>query len=591
MGSSESTPSVCYTDNSNEINKSLAEIRSQINNLNTDLKLYQLQIDSHVDSMTSNFELVRKKFVHFDENFKSIQNEFESSFEMVNKGIKMLTNNIGEMAKLQICFEKNNNREHWEIFQNDWKENIERIVFQEFQKLKNMKFELELDLYKQISSYLLIKDKFNDKLKLYQERKLCHNVEEINNKLKWFITKTIESGTPKIEDLVQLNDNKLNLELQQLEKEIKFPPELDSSLMIMHMMTDRFEEIVKIELKLKKSLNQLTKNFANPNLLNPLNNIIVPQSDFAKKLYNSGIRGISQIKFSSQDTLLIANGYAYVPEYKYKDLIKKFIEGCESEKLLLCWELEEIEWLSRYLYLKSELKSLSCMINFMKNPNSIYQLNDEIIFNPTLIGQFGLKLWKALNPTDKLDMSGESNPIILYEIFMSHNLICLDQIDKMFLEKCGYFVPNQIAINNIKKIMLDVDKTCGLNAFNSQIQEIDNNDINNFVIYVVTQYIKNKKFKFEFEFNKNSGEIFFNEIVKKLLEGYNKIIWNEYKTNKSIYVPIQNNVVDLICKSEITTFDPNIVNPIFKSYSSKELKFFIAFCFVKIYNFYWNKLD
>ena len=133
MGGSNSTPttSYSYTDNSSQINQSLTQIRSQINELNSDLDKFKVSIDTHVDT-------VQQKFIHFDHKVLQIQNEFQESFNFVNHGIQMIGNNIDSMSLYQIDYESNNNKEHWEIQQNEWKENFERNVYQQFQKLKNL---------------------------------------------------------------------------------------------------------------------------------------------------------------------------------------------------------------------------------------------------------------------------------------------------------------------------------------------------------------------------------------------------------------------------------------------------------------------
>ena len=84
MGGSNSTPttSYSYTDNSSQINQSLTQIRSQINELNSDLDKFKVSIDTHVDT-------VQQKFIHFDHKVLQIQNEFQESFNFVNHGITM----------------------------------------------------------------------------------------------------------------------------------------------------------------------------------------------------------------------------------------------------------------------------------------------------------------------------------------------------------------------------------------------------------------------------------------------------------------------------------------------------------------------
>lgn len=592
MGSGESTPSVHYTDNSSQINQSLDSIRSQINNLNNDLKLYQSQVDSHVNTVTSNFDLVQQKFVCFDENFRLIQTEFEESFKIVHNGIKILNNDIDQMAKLQISFEQNNSREHWEIFQNDWKESFRQHVVENFQKLQNMKFALELDLHKQIGSYLLIKTKFNDKLKLYQETKSRYQIEMIDNKLKWFIKRTLESGVPTIRDMREFetigetNSNLRNI-LTKLESEIQFPPELDPTVEQMYLMTNKFEEILQTELNLKQNINEMMSNYSNSNLLNPLDNIIVTPSDFAKKLYVSGVNSVEQIAIAFQNTLLVKNGYAYVPDYKYKDLIKKFVKGCEEANLLLNWKLEKIEWLSQYLYSKSTLKSLSDMIEHMKHSTSIYQLNDDILQNKEFVANFGLELWKGLNEKHKLDLSNESNPLILYNVFVFNKITLLD---KKSIELSKYLVPSDFAIENINKIIFNLDNQTGLNIFTQNDIECDQNSLVN---HVVAEYIKKSRleenFKLKLDFTNVTSETFFNEIVIGLLNSYNKIIWDRYVLSENIYVNLSHDLINLICSSDITKFDHLVVDSCWKQNSTKKLKLFVGFCFQQIYNFYWNK--
>ena len=630
MGSGKSKPSVHITDNSAQINHSIGLIKSQIDNLNKDLQTYQTQIDSHID-------LVQKKFVCFDHNFKLIQNEFENSFGIVNQGIHMLTDGIGEMSRFQIGYEQFNSREHWEIFQNDWKENLERNIFQELQRLKNMKFELELDLHKKVGLYLLVKDRFNEQVKLYESKKNKYQMELLETKFNWFIQKTIQNNiSNKIEseqsiivvqktiqpsfpqpvDLVELgqlsNSAKLE-ELSQLESLIQYPPELDAGIEELYMMTERFEEIAKVELKLKESVKQMITNFSNPSLKNPLDDLDISPIEFATKLYNSGIKAVSQIIFASQTILLVSNGYAYVPEYKYPDLRKKFISGSEQANLVLDWELENIEWVSQYLYSKiqTKSKSISRMIGYMSNQESIYQLEMNVKSDPKLVGKIGLGLWKGLKCNYPLDLSEETKPIILYNIFVSRDIESPDQITSQLIKSCGYGIPSEFAIRNLRKIIYLVDQNNlhGLKLFKTifenfsdifetqtqtQTQTQIQTQTNNLVNWIVSKYIEKKhsdnKFKFKFAIlDKKSAEIFFSEVVIKLLEGYEKIIWNQYTDSEGIDIGINSDkLIDLIYCPEITQFESSIVNPVWKFNSIGDLKIFIGFVFTQVYEFYWQ---
>ena len=68
MGGSNSRPrqTTSYSDNSSQINQSLSQIKTQINELNSDLDKFKVSIDNHVDT-------VQQKFIHFDNKVLQIQ--------------------------------------------------------------------------------------------------------------------------------------------------------------------------------------------------------------------------------------------------------------------------------------------------------------------------------------------------------------------------------------------------------------------------------------------------------------------------------------------------------------------------------------
>jgi hypothetical protein len=114
------------------------------------------------------------------------------------------------------------------------------------------------------------------------------------------------------------------------------------------------------------------------------------------------------------------------------------------------------------------------------------------------------------------------------------------------------------------------------------------------VNWIVSKYIEKKhsdnKFKFKFAIlDKKSAEIFFSEVVIKLLEGYEKIIWNQYADSEGIDIGINSDkLIDLIYCPEITQFESSIVNPVWKFNSIGDLKIFIGFVFTQVYEFYWQ---
>ena len=599
MGSSGSKPQVHYTDNSGQINQSINNIRAQISELNSDLTKYQEQVNTHIEVVQNNFKI-------FDSKVKLIQNEFERSFDYLNCGIKMIGCGINQMAQLQISYEKSNDLIHWEIFQNDWKENLERNIFQEFQRLKNMKFELELDLHKKVGTYLLIKDRFNDKIKIYEQKKNTYQIQIIQTQVSWLLTNhnSKSSELVQIPQISQSNYVEEELELKSLETDIRYPPELDNGVEQMYMMTERFEEIARVEDNLIKSISLMRENFTNPNLLNPLDVNVVKPVDFATKLYNSGINCVKQIQIPNQSSILISNGYAYVPEYKYKDLRKKFILGSEQANLKLDWESEDIGFVSTYLYSKISNKSVSNMIGLLKQTDSIYRLGEKQITDSKFIGKLGFEFHKALDRTNKISLEYETNPLILYNIFVGTDTKNINQITKELIVSYGYLEPSDYAISNLQNLLIQIDKheIYGAKLLESirseQIEPIITNgeklDHDQLVKYVVSAFLNKKKTDkhFTFEFDKLDGLVvqsFFTEIVSKLLGGYIGMIKDKLINTSYTDIEFSTKELNQINLCVGIDFDLDIVGPIFKFNKITDVKVFIGFVFFNLYNFYWNK--
>jgi hypothetical protein len=342
----------------------------------------------------------------------------------------------------------------------------------------------------------------------------------------------------------------------------------------------------------------------------------VSPREFATKLYNSGINTLSQIVFSSQTKLLVSNGYAYVPEYKYKDLRKKFIVGCEStcesespSKLILDWEHEDIEWLAQYIYSKiqDKTKSISSMVQYIGNDlKSIYRIKPELLDEPEKLALIGFELWKNLttnNTISLLDISEEIRPIILYNIFMFKGITRISQISNELLVQCGYNVISEFAIKNLQRLiyLFDQNKTYGKKLFEpleqgqiENITQFDNDKLNELITFVVKEYIVKKKSdkKFKFQFDKLEAQYtqrIFSEIIIKLLQWYVEITFNQFTSSDGTDIKISEQVLTSIYSGESVRFDSSIVGPVWKFNSVGDLKNFIGFCFSQIYKFYWNK--
>ena len=616
MGGSKSKPqqTTSYSDNSSQINQSLSQIKTQINELNSDLDKFKVSIDNHVDT-------VQQKFIHFDNKVLQIQNEFQESFNFFNQGILMIGNNIDSMSKFQIEYETSNNNEHLEIQQNDWKENFERNVYQQFQRLKNLKFELELDLHKKVGYYLIIKNNFNDQIKIYQEKKSQFQITNLQSQILFLLNHFVEKSDSvdivkfnQIENLVEKN------ELNMLEKTIQFPPELDESIIKLYLTTDKFEEIIKIEKKLKEDIDLMMKHFSNPNLLNSLDNLITSPELLATKLYNSGIKSIAQIEFSNQTQILISNGFAYIPEYKYKELKKKFIIGCEKSNLKLNWELENINWISAYLYEKIQTKSIGSIIEYIKSDNCIY----PIVYLPHEVNSVKLKLFNGLeNKLEfKLEFKYETDPFFLYYILILNNKINnIELITNTLIIELGYSQISDFALYFLKYQLEQIDKNIMIGG--KQVLEnnsiyydfelkniIDSNLIqfNNLVSYVESKYFQKKIVDSNFIFIFDRGllspkstlteiKIFFKKFICWLLSGIIKFQMKNFPNTFDIKLFLTI-IINIICQTDYNTYNlhefefvkysvPNF-DLYLKLNKLEDIKIFISFIFFKIYDFYWN---
>ena len=376
------------------------------------------------------------------------------------------------------------------------------------------------------------------------------------------------------------------------------------------MTTDKFEEIIKIEKKLKEDIDLMMKHFSNPNLLNSLDNLITSPELLATKLYNSGIKSITQIEFSNQTQILISNGFAYIPEYKYKELKKKFIIGCEKSNLKLNWELENINWISAYLYEKIQTKSIGSMIKYIKSNNSIY----PIVYLPHEVNSVKLKLLNGLeNKLEfKLEFKYETDPFFLYYILILNNKINnIELITNTLIIGLGYSQISDFALFFLKYQLEQIDKNIMIGG--KQVLEnnsiyydfelkniIDSNLIqfNNLVSYVVSKYIEKKNVDSNFIFelgqvNGNSKLIkeFFKNIISVLLSGIIKFQMNNFPNTFDIklFLTIIINII-----FETNTYNlqdikfAGFVNSVLKLNKLEDIKIFISFMFFKIYDFYWN---
>jgi hypothetical protein len=234
----------------------------------------------------------------------------------------------------------------------------------------------------------------------------------------------------------------------------------------------------------------MISNFSNPDLLNPFSD---NDANFSRKLFNSGIRCLSQIAFKNQNEILIKNGYNYVPDYKYPDLQKKFIIGCESAKIKLDYKLEDLNFVVNYLYNKAPYKSISSILDC--SINSIYPIKEPIIL-------------EIYNIVKSLDFKYEYRQDVLTTI--------LTKTDYKKYNKIGYYT--NITFNEL------IGKSATINY-----EPIIN--------YIMERYITNQCSSNKLEFSFNDVGIkyckdFFESIVKRLLDGYTTLLKDGFKNGK-----------------------------------------------------------
>jgi hypothetical protein len=464
------------SDNSSQVNSSITTLNNQIDKLSSDFSKFKVEVETHVESVDNSFKEI-------DKTISLIQYEFTDRFNDMNTGIKLIESDILTLTDKHTSLDLTNKREHWEIHQNDWRERFERLAYQDYQRLINLKLELENDLQRKAVGYLLIKDNYND----YRLKMLEHNT-----------LNTLAILCNKLAQLKYIDEDTVQkLELAPIRPKIDCSdfwieniPKIESSVLELYNSTSRFKEILLLEEELKNKCAIMISNFSNPDLLNPFSD---NDANFSRKLFNSGIRCLSQIAFKNQNEILIKNGYNYVPDYKYPDLQKKFIIGCESAKIKLDYKLEDLNFVVNYLYNKAPYKSISSILDC--SINSIYPIKEPIIL-------------EIYNIVKSLDFKYEYRQDVLTTI--------LTKTDYKKYNKIGYYT--NITFNEL------IGKSATINY-----EPIIN--------YIMERYITNQCSSNKLEFSFNDVGIkyckdFFESIVKRLLDGYTTLLKDGFKNGK-----------------------------------------------------------
>ena len=415
-----------------ELRGNLSGLTKEINQFKNDakkhtetVKTFEKKVNSHVDEVKNTFEQIKNGFDSMNRDTTEKFAQLENSYNYLSDGIKMIGSNIDATNRLLIEYEQSNEREHRETLQCLSRLEYESEFNHQFVQLENSKRKLEYD----ICEYFRDKENFANNLIMYKEHcRLnqinCVQKNQINamNENLNIVAKYLESKfNEKIPTITNYSSNNIEYldeyECEESEKKViqyeknkvesnklanaciqNFVKELDLNSEFgmkpleklhqdylnlcektnqMYENANALKSILDFELELCEKKRNKVKNYSNLNLVYPLDKNL-SSSDFALKLYNSGIRTIGQIRIENEDELLISNGYSYVPSHKYKYLILKFIEGIKALNLKLNVADENIEIFVGETYPQMETKTFGSVIKYLQNPESIYYTNNFV---------------------------------------------------------------------------------------------------------------------------------------------------------------------------------------------------------------------
>lgn len=344
MGGKQSH-SVAQNDNSAQINQNLSNIRDQLNSLSSDIHLYKTSIHDHVVSVENKFHSIDKKIFE-------IQDSFDYSIQQIDFGLETIKSNIDNMAKCQIEYENNNQHNLWLIMRNDWKTEYKQHITNEYNKLHLCLLENKSLIQQKIVCYLLNKDEFNDKLKLQKEKQTNIQISTMQQNIQ-LLSSHLNSPTDSFE-LTLIKQEEI------IEIERNIPPELETGLKDTLLIVDRFKELNKMKDLLQEDVVNKMNNFNNITQ-NPLS---IPKTELYKRLIRGKIFNLDQITIDNQDDLLSKNGFSYIPEYKYQELIDNYIGGVDIIDL----DIHNINTLYRIVIPRiDKLTMLDIHLFFMQN--------------------------------------------------------------------------------------------------------------------------------------------------------------------------------------------------------------------------------
>lgn len=542
MGNSKSV----HHHNTDEINKSIENVRLQNDKLKNNLILLKNNIETYTKDVNQfNSDVIQYKncvknsFDDIEYNMSQLKSYVNISFDNLCSSFNLIDYKINQVKDNLLEYEIMNNKEHIETQYYLWYLRKQQQKIIEFNKLIYLKNKIEFEMKRR-----------DDNEQLYQ---LSQNQINIVN-----IFVSNQSDTLYKPMTLLLESNKISL----VEK-----ISLDTENII--TMLSEFSDL---ENKLENSIDSYSEY---SNLIHPLSIQITPEILVEKIFTNTNITSLSQVN-PDNEQYLVSSGFYPIPEYKYSDLRKKIFLGLTIlQKYTLNPEDESDEILIEYLYKNNNLKSIDNMINFILNhSNSLYKFDEN-----TKILKLKLELYNYCLQ-NKLTLS------IIHEDIQFINEIINDinidsDINNVLLNKLGYFNESWFVINIIKyqiNVIKNKDDFDLLNETKNFLQNYQKTtDYTKLIQHILkNDFDVNNLYLQIDKINQKLNKYFFSHIVKSFIICFtNYIISNKTKILKISIIDTKQIKITFNLKllkhiGELYTFEDNTKkNKVFKKIINK----------------------
>lgn len=376
MGGRSSTTYV-YTSNDNEVNASLNNVRAQLKEVEKNVSSFKTDTQMTVMTMQRNFNSI-------DNKFKTINDDVIKCFQESDRKIGKLTNYVEQMASTQALAIENLRDENFLIAQNIWKQEYLGKMRSQIQMIQNVKGAMELERQQKVISYLLVKDDINTKGFYMLSNAVVNMNSNMSRIVEHLRIRDEERGALVLDDTclsvgsVDNGHGHGNDRNQILDVWTSLDAEIKADHDLINVLNEKFTELDETKQELEQDIRKKIENFTNRTLTNCLSSKITPQT-FAEKLFDSGFYDIKDITIDNEDRLLISNGYAYMPEYKYAEIRNKFIAGFES--INVSFFIKISNWLYNRIFVRNNEGFLEAQYSSTKTMifNTIYDVRNYLL--------------------------------------------------------------------------------------------------------------------------------------------------------------------------------------------------------------------